>query len=177
MDLERLSESLPRWLLAGFSASAALWASAPGTIKVLVIAMALDFVSGYLASCVSGEGLSSHRGKRGLATKLMILLALGLAYALDTHLLGLTGWVSITSAFAVQFTVNEVLSFCENAGRAGLPLPGWLAQMLTVLRDNLANRVMKAIGAAVDEKVRNEKAPTSEPGGASAMPGSARDEQ
>lgn len=100
-------------------------------LTFLLVLMAIDYVTGVVASIKDGTGLNSTVGFWGLFRKGLVLLVILLAHRVDV-LLG----VDVAMGAAVYFyIVNELLSVIENYGRIGLPLPETLKQIVEVLRD------------------------------------------
>ncbi len=114
-------------------------------LSVMFLMMALDVVSG-LATAVmlksgktAGGAFRSGAMFRGLTKKLMMLLMVMLAHALDT-LLG-TGMCRVT--VIGFYAANEALSVVENAAVAGVPFPAGLLKMLERYREKLNDDAQK----------------------------------
>lgn len=106
-----------------------MWTEA---LTFLVVAMAVDYVSGVAASLKEGKGLSSAFGFWGLARKGLALLIILLAHRVDI----LLGSNNMTMGAAVYFYIaNELISITENYGRLGLPLPDRIRKMIEVLKE------------------------------------------
>ena len=106
-------------------------------LRALVVFMAIDFITGWLAAAVfkcskkteSGR-LSSAAGFRGLVKKGCILLMIIVAVHLDN----LLGTNSLTrDAIIIAFILNELLSILENMGMMGVKLPEPLTNALALL--------------------------------------------
>jgi len=106
-------------------------------ITALIVFMAVDIISGWLAAAFfkasskteSGR-LSSSVGFRGLVKKGCILMLVVVAVHLD----GLLGTNSLTrDAVIIAFSVNELLSILENMGKMGIKLPDALKNALDIL--------------------------------------------
>ncbi|ADU50182.1 toxin secretion/phage lysis holin [Thermaerobacter marianensis DSM 12885] len=112
-------------------------------LQLLLVAMALDYVTGVVAAAVTGR-LSSEVGLRGVARKLALLglvavanlidqmLAAGAAQALDLALP--EGTSAIRTAVCFALGVSEVVSIIENLGEAGAPIPEPLRRMVAALK-------------------------------------------
>ena len=99
-------------------------------LEALIVAMAIDYVSGVLAAYVNPNlALNSQRGFRGICKKIMILLLVCLAHFMDTA----TGQAVICTAVIWFFLGNEGLSIVENAAKMGLPVPEKLKAALEQL--------------------------------------------
>ncbi|MBJ6364132.1 holin family protein [Paenibacillus sp. GCM10012307] len=100
-------------------------------LTFLLIAMAVDIISGVTASLKEGRGINSAVASVGLAKKGLMLLVIILAHRIDV-LMELNA-VVITAA-AYFYIANELVSITENIGRAGLTLPGKLTDIIEVLK-------------------------------------------
>lgn len=99
-------------------------------LEALVIAMAVDYLSGLLAACIDPcRKLDSRIGFRGIVKKVMILLLVALAHAIDQA----TGQTVVQIGVIWFFLGNEGLSIIENAAAAGLPIPKMLREKLEQL--------------------------------------------
>jgi toxin secretion/phage lysis holin len=99
-------------------------------LQVLLVFMAFDYLTGFLASGVEGK-LSSKVGFKGIAKKLMILCLVAVGHQIDKTV----GQGDITQNMVTFFYLgNELLSILENVGRSGLPIPDALKQAVDVLK-------------------------------------------
>ncbi|MCL2528591.1 MAG: phage holin family protein [Defluviitaleaceae bacterium] len=106
-------------------------------LQALIVFMAIDFITGWLAAAVFKSSkktetgrLSSAAGFRGLIKKGCILLMIVVAVHLD----GLLGTNNITrSATIIAFSLNELLSILENMDSMGVKLPDALTSALELL--------------------------------------------
>ncbi|AUS10336.1 holin [Laceyella sacchari] len=99
-------------------------------LKALLIFVAIDYVTGFLAARKE-EKLSSHAGFFGIARKVMIFAIVVVAHVIDT----LLGDGHLLRDGAVFFYLaNEALSIVENSGRMGLPIPSELKKGIEILR-------------------------------------------
>jgi toxin secretion/phage lysis holin len=99
-------------------------------LQVLITFIIIDQILGWIASYVKGE-LSSKVGFKGIAKKLAILLVVAVAHLIDE--LFDTGQ-TIRDAVIFFYIGNELLSFIENAGRMGIPLPSQLVNAVAILK-------------------------------------------
>jgi toxin secretion/phage lysis holin len=101
-----------------------------GLLPILFTFMCIDQCSGFIASWIEGT-LSSKVGFKGIAKKVTILFVVAVA-----HLLDKTFGTNSTIREAVIFFYlgNELLSFIENTGRMGVPLPSQLVNAVAVLK-------------------------------------------
>ena len=129
-------EKTVKWFAAAAGAAAGLLTRMPMALRLLVLLMALDYLSGVgvalLGKSPKSEGgaLSSRAGFAGLMRKAMILIVILLAAVLDN----LTGSAACTGAAAMFYIVNESLSILENAVLLGVPIPEKLRQTLDIAK-------------------------------------------
>ena len=134
---------------AAAGAAVGLMMRMPMAVRLLVLLMGLDYLSGVgvalLGKSPKSEGgaLSSKAGFAGLARKAMILIVILLAAVVDN----LTGSAACTGAATMFYIVNESLSILENAVLLGVPVPQKLRQALDVARLASDNAQTKADGA------------------------------
>ncbi len=121
---------------AAAGAAVGLMMRMPMAVRLLVLLMGLDYLSGVgvalLGKSPKSEGgaLSSKAGFAGLARKAMILIVILLAAVVDN----LTGSAACTGAATMFYMVNEALSILENAVLLGVPVPQKLMQALDVAK-------------------------------------------
>ena len=108
-----------------------------GALKVLVIMMVADYVTGLLVAALwhkspkSDSGaLDSKAGFRGIVRKCMILLLVWVAAAMDRYL----GINFARAAVMLFFIGNEGLSLLENMGLMGVPYPQKFKNALEALK-------------------------------------------
>lgn len=129
-------EKTMKWIAAAAGAAAGLLMRMPIALRLLVLLMGVDYLSGVGIALLgkgpksAGGALSSKAGFAGLARKAMILAIILLAAVLD-HL---TGSAACTGAATMFYIVNESLSILENAVLLGVPVPQKLKQALDVAR-------------------------------------------
>ena len=129
-------EKTVKWFAAAAGAVAGLFMRMPIAVRLLVLLMGLDYLSGVgvalLGKSPKSEGgaLNSRAGFAGLMRKAMILIVILLAAVLDN----LTGSAACTGAAAMFYIVNESLSILENAVLLGVPVPQKLTQALDVAK-------------------------------------------
>ena len=115
-------------------------------LMVLVLFMAVDYVTGLLVAGVfktspkSTRGtLDSRAGFKGLCKKGVTLLIVLVACQLDI----LMHTQIIRSATIIAFCANEVISIVENAGLMGIPIPAVIINAIEVLKNKNDKSVMK----------------------------------
>jgi len=100
-------------------------------LQVLVIIIALDYITGVLAAW-HAKKLNSYVGLRGIAKKVVMLLLVALAHQVDM----LTGTQGVIRLAVIWFMVaNEGLSIIENAAETGCPIPNVLRAALEALKE------------------------------------------
>lgn len=109
------------------------------TLTILVVVMAIDYISGVIvAACgkspkTEAGGLSSKVGFIGIAKKGFIMLLVLLATMLDKAIGNET--MVFQTSLVFYYIANEGLSVLENAALMGLPFPEKLKKALETLRD------------------------------------------
>lgn len=99
-------------------------------LQCLVVAIALDYVSGIMKAFVA-KTLSSKIGFQGILRKIGLLVIVMLAVLVD-KVTGNTG--AIRTLVIYYFVANEGLSILENLGQAGVPIPPAIKKALKALR-------------------------------------------
>ena len=115
-----------------------------GMLIALIVLMALDYLSGVMCAIVDKK-LSSAIGFKGICKKVLILMLVGVANIIDTHVVG-SGAV-LRGAVICFYLSNEGLSLLENAAYLGLPIPEKLKEILAQLH----NRAEKEKDDTTDE--------------------------
>lgn len=99
-------------------------------LQILLAFVAIDYISGMLASGVEGK-LSSKVGFRGIAKKVMIFAIVAVGHLIDKAI----GEGHIFRDAIIFFYLgNELLSILENAGRTGLPVPEKIKSAVDILK-------------------------------------------
>lgn len=89
-------------------------------LNVLLIAMAIDYVTGVLAAAVSKKKRIDYKvGAKGIAKKATILLIVAVGHLADEIL----GTNIVMMAITYAYLANEGLSIVENAEVIGVPVP------------------------------------------------------
>lgn len=100
-------------------------------LQCLVIAIALDYISGLMKAYIS-KTLSSKIGMRGLIKKLGLLIIVMVGTLVD-RTTGNTG--AVRTLVIYYFVANEGLSILENLGQAGIPIPQSVKKALKALKN------------------------------------------
>lgn len=134
MESITIWDKIIKLLAAAAGAFFGAFGGASTVMYVLLIMMAIDYVSG-LAVAVMGKsvkteggGLDSKIGFNGLLRKGLMLLLVLLAAQID-RAIGGDGTV-FRDAVCWFYVANEGLSVLENMAIAGVPFPGKLKQLL-----------------------------------------------
>lgn len=114
------------------TAATYLWGGWDAVITALFVLVCLDYVTGVAAAAVRGE-LDSAIGARGIARKVLIFAVVAAANVLDRT--GGLGEPVLRTVTALWYASNEAISITENAGEAGVPIPGRLREAMARLRD------------------------------------------
>ncbi|MCL2083130.1 MAG: phage holin family protein [Oscillospiraceae bacterium] len=122
------------------------WTGHALPLIVIVAALVLDYISGFLAAAHNGE-LSSRKGRRGIIKKVSFLLMLFLGFLLDAAVpyfaqVGLSAEIPVQLPFGLiicaWIVITEAISVLENLCRIdGVHVPGWLVKLLTGLQDEI----------------------------------------
>lgn len=99
-------------------------------LQCLVVAVALDYVSGVIKAFVKKE-LSSKIGVKGLLKKVGVFVVVALSVLLD-KVSGSTG--AVRTLVIYYFVANEGLSIVENLAETGLPIPDVIKKALKNLK-------------------------------------------
>ena len=112
------------------------WSTA---LTILVVMMAVDYVSGWIVAAngrspkTESGGLSSKVGFIGIAKKGFIMLLVLLATMLDKAI-G-EGTTIFQSSIVLYYIANEGLSVLENAALMGVPFPAKIKRALETMRE------------------------------------------
>ena len=124
----------------------ALWGWLGWAVLIWLVCLLLDYVSGTAAARRSGDW-SSAAARDGLWHKLGEIFAVAVAALCDVALGVVTGMASVPLPFELGalvtplvllwYTITELGSILENAGKLGAKYPEWLRRMLRQYRDSL----------------------------------------
>ncbi|HLR71966.1 MAG TPA: phage holin family protein [Pseudogracilibacillus sp.] len=114
---------------AGGGLASFLWGGWSLLLQTLVLFIAMDYILAVLVAASYGE-LSSKKGFRGIAKKVMILALVAVAHAVDQVI----GDGSLVRDFVIFFYLaNELLSILETVGKTNLPIPEVLKKAVETL--------------------------------------------
>jgi len=133
-------ENVRMWFGLAVVALGAWWVGLGVVLQVLLVLMGLDLATGMAAAFVA-RNLDSGVGWRGVVRKALTLAVVAVGNSIEPLIasgLGSPGLnIPLGEAVCLYFAAVESLSVCENAVRAGVPVP-------RVLRDALVK--LKAVG-------------------------------
>ena len=126
----------------------ALWGTTGWAVIILLVCIALDYLTGSWAALKNGKW-SSSEARQGLWHKLAELTSLLVAALLDIALKvilesspaaeALSGVdipsTACTILVSIWYIFTELGSIIENAADLGAPIPAWLAKMISKIRD------------------------------------------
>ncbi len=101
-----------------------------GLVYALIAFVVIDYITGLMCA-VLDKKLSSDVGAKGIFKKVLIFALVGVAYMLDSQVIG-TG-STLRTAVIFFYLSNEGISIVENTARLGLPVPDKLRDILAQL--------------------------------------------
>ena len=87
----------------------------------------------FVLCAIADKKLSSAVGFKGICRKVLIFVLVGIGNLVDVYVLGEGG--ALRTAVIFFYLSNEGISFLENAGHLGLPIPEKLKDVLEQLHD------------------------------------------
>lgn len=102
-------------------------------LNSLIVLMAVDYATGLMKGYIKKD-LSSATSAKGLFKKIIIMLILIMAVALD-RMIG-TGEHMFRTLVCFFYISNECLSIIENATELGVPVPQQIQDALEQLKNN-----------------------------------------
>ena len=125
-------DKIVKTLTAGLASIATFVFGEPDVwFKLLLMAMAIDYISGIVAA-IYEHSLSSKKGLLGFLKKLMYFFIVCVAHIID-EVTGADGVMrNLTIGF---FLANEGISVLENCARCGVPFPKKLLDVLEQLKN------------------------------------------
>jgi toxin secretion/phage lysis holin len=101
-------------------------------IQILIIVVAIDYITGFLGAAVRGE-LKSKIGLKGISIKIGIFAIIAVAHLIDVAL-GLDASL-FRNAAIFFYLANEILSITENVGSMGVPIPPKIQQAIEIFKE------------------------------------------
>jgi toxin secretion/phage lysis holin len=141
---KRMCNRMNNWLkgitAVGGSLITMLYGGWSELLTALCIFMAVDFITGWIASGIEGK-LSSNVGFKGIARKMSILLIVAMGHLMD-NVLGTQNEL-FESTCIYFYLANEALSILENTGRMGLPIPDILHKAIALVNEKAEEKEEK----------------------------------
>ena len=131
-------DKIVKWAAGAAGAVAGLFGEWNTTLTILVVRMAVDYISGWIVAWCGRSpktetgGLSSKIGFIGIAKKGLMLLIVLVATLLD-RAIGNDTMVFQTS-LTFYYIANEVLSILENAALMGVRFPEKIKRALEMMK-------------------------------------------
>ena len=107
-----------------------------GFLYALIAFVLVDYITGVMCA-IADKKLSSAVGFKGICRKVLIFVLVGIGNLVDVYVLGEGG--ALRTAVIFFYLSNEGISFLENAGHLGLPIPEKLKDVLEQLHDKGGN--------------------------------------
>ena len=107
-----------------------------GFLYALIAFVLVDYITGVMCA-IADKKLSSEVGFKGICRKVLIFLLVGIGNVIDVQVLSHPG--VLRTAIIFFYLSNEGISFLENAGHLGLPIPEKLEDVLEQLHDKGGN--------------------------------------
>lgn len=141
-------------------------------LSLLVVLIVSDLLTG-LIFAIMQKNLSSTELRNGLLRKLIIFLAIFIAYKVDLCIIELNGspisigsvHLSIRTLFIVYSCLEEGISLLENLANIGVPFPRWLKDVLVQVSDyvndstpkELLNWIKKKLVDKFESNIKDDK--------------------
>ena len=139
---------------AGFTLTNSLLDGWDVALEILLIVLALDYLTGVVAAFKT-KTLSSSTGYSGLVKKASIFIIVILAAQMD-RMIGNTNHI-FRNCTAMFFTANDAISILENAGRMGMRLPAFLKSALVKLQKQNTRIAEHEVNQMPDETASQER--------------------
>ena len=106
-----------------------------GSLKVLIVLVVIDYISGIAAAARKGE-LNSSVGFWGIIRKFLIFTIIGIAHVIGNELFDHT--LLIREAVVYFYAANEGFSIIENVDKLGIPIPKIVRNMFSTLKNKIS---------------------------------------
>lgn len=143
-----------KWVIA---AAMGFYISLPTTVRILLVLMAADFLTGVLVASKEKQ-IDLRTARKGFNVKVLILLLTAIAHFVSEPLsmgVDLGVWV------AGAYSITELFSIVENCARAGVPIPNILIEAMVKIKpvNKTGEDAVKALegDVVVKEQSRTEK--------------------
>ena len=129
MDWDKVVKTISAGLV---SIATFLFGSPDVWLKMLLLMVIVDYISGVVAAWMAGK-LNSKIGFLGILKKVMYFFVVVVAHCIDA----VTGADGVMRNLTIGFLIaNEGISILENTARCGVPWPQKLKDVLEQLREN-----------------------------------------
>ena len=123
-------------------AIASFFVNMPPLVWILIAVMTMDFVTGLICGAMGRSKktengyLASHAAFEGLMRKVLIIVVVLLAAALDAAVSKGAGiqFEAVVGATCLWFIASEGLSILENVASMGVPVPKILLKLLEIMK-------------------------------------------
>ena len=123
-------------------AIASFFVNMPPLVWILIAVMTMDFVTGLICGAMGRSKktengyLASHAAFEGLMRKVLIIVVVLLAAALDAAVSKSAGiqFEAVVGATCLWFIASEGLSILENVASMGVPVPKILLKLLEIMK-------------------------------------------
>lgn len=130
--------------MAAAKASAAivvtLWVGFPAAIRLMVMLMGIDMMTGIISAAREGK-VSSELSIRGLMKKVAIAIAVLFVHLLDGMILPMFGIpieeLGLEKIFALYISFSEAISIIENLAKCGVPFPLPIVKALSQIKEHV----------------------------------------
>ncbi len=139
---------------AGFTLTNSLLDGWDVALEILLIVLALDYLTGVVAAFKT-KTVSSSTGYSGLVKKASIFIIVILAAQMD-RMIGNTNHI-FRNCTAMFFAANDAISILENAGRMGMRLPAFLKSALVKLKKQNMRIAEHEVNQIPDETTSQER--------------------
>lgn len=131
------------FLAAVGGAIVSFFVNMPPLVWILIAVMSMDFITGLICAAMGKSKktengyIASHAAFEGLMKKVLIILVVLLAAALDLAVSKGAGiqFEAVMGATCLWFIASEGLSILENVASMGVPVPKILLKLLEIMKD------------------------------------------
>ena len=102
-----------------------------GSLKVLIVLVIIDYITGITGAARNGE-LNSSIGFWGIVKKFLIFCIIGIAHVIGNELFDHT--LMIREVVIYFYAANEGFSIIENSDKLGIPIPKIVRNMFAMLK-------------------------------------------
>lgn len=130
------------------------WLRAQEIVPILIVLSIADIISGIAAAFIT-KTVSSDMSLRGMTKKILMWLAIAVCASVGK----LSPEIPIMNLAASFYCVTEGLSFAENLGRAGVPVPPILKEALMKLNNSVTTTTTTTTTMTTATKAPPDAAP------------------